>query len=156
MTKLSDKAFTLSELMIAAAILAFVLVGLLSVFINCILLNELNRNIALANSAIQAKIEEMKDTGFDCLDTSSCPSCNCPDSTSCYGGCTSCFYDDCTFDLSGFLLGNAKARIEISDESTNLKRIRIVACFKSRNRLIGNDINNCQSSPVELLTLITR
>lgn len=134
MMKLSNRGFTLSELMIAAGILAFVFASLLLVFINCILLNELNRNFTLAYTAVQDKMEEIKNTDFDNLDT----------------------LNGTDFDLSGFSSGNGQGKIEISDESSNLKRIRIIVCFKSRNRLIGDDINNCQSSPVELETLIVK
>ena len=127
-------AFTLSELLLAAAILVFVLAGLLALFANCLISNETNRNFTLAYSAIQAKMEEIKDTSFDNLDA----------------------YNGTSFDLDGFLSGNGKGKIGVSNEATDLKRIRIVACFKVRNRLIGNDINNCQSSPAELVTLIAR
>lgn len=120
--------------MITAGILAFVFASLLLVFINCILLNELNRNFTLAYTAVQDKMEEIKNTDFTGLDA----------------------LNGTSFDLSGFLLGTAKGKIEITNESSNLKRIRIVACFKSRNRLIGDDINNCQFSPVELITLLAK
>lgn len=134
MMKSSNKGFTLIELLLSAAILAFALTGLLLLFINCIILNETNRNLTLAYNAVQAKTEEIKNKRFDSLDA----------------------LNGTSFDLTGFPSGNAKGRIEISNEATNLKKIRIVACFMSRNRLIGNDINNCQSSPVELVTLIAR
>lgn len=126
--------FTLSELLLAAAILVFVLAGLLALFANCLILNETNRNFTLAYSAIQAKMEEIKDTSFDNLDA----------------------YNGTSFDLDGFPSGNGKGKIGVSNESTDLKRITISACFMSRNRLIGDDINNCQSSPAELVTLIAR
>lgn len=132
--RLSDKGFTLPELLLAAAILVFMLAGLLLLFINCIILNETNRNFTLAYSAIQTKMEEIKNTAFANLDT----------------------FDGITFDLNGFSSGSAKGKIEINAESANLKRIRITACFMVRNRLIGDSINDCQSSPVELITLITK
>lgn len=128
--------FTLAELMIAAGILAFVLAGLLVVFINCILLNELNRNLSLAYNAVQAEMEQIKDRGitsFDSLDS----------------------LNGTTFELSGFSANDAEGRIEVSG-SGDLRQVRIVACFMSRNRLIGDDLNNCQASPVELVTLMAR
>lgn len=118
--------------MIAAGILAIVFAGLLAVFVNCILLNELNRNLTLAYNDIQAEMEQVKNTAFGSLDT----------------------LNGTTFDLSGFVQGTARGRIVVSDETTGLKRIRITACFMSRNRLIGNNINSCTTSPVELVTLI--
>ena len=132
--KLSDRGFTLSELLLAAAILVFALTGLLLFFVNSIILNETNRNFTLAYSAIEAKMEEIKNTNFDNLDA----------------------LNGTDFDLDGFSTSNGQGRIEVSDEATDLKRIKIVACFKSRNRLIGDDIDNCQSSPAELVTFIIR
>ena len=79
-------------------------------------------------------MEEIKDTIFDNLDA----------------------YNGTSFDLDGFPSGNGKGKIGVSNESADLKRITISACFMSRNRLIGDDINNCQSSPAELVTLIAR
>ncbi len=61
--KLSNKGFTLSELLLAAAILAFVLSGLLLLFINCIILNEANRNLSVATSHAQYIMEEIKNAG---------------------------------------------------------------------------------------------
>lgn len=133
--KVSFKGLALSELMIAAAILAFVLAGLLLVFINCVLLNDLNRNFILAYSAVQTKMEELKDESFDDLDS----------------------HDAETFVLTGFTAATGKGRIKVEDEgASNLKRVTIAGCFMNRNRLIGDNIDNCQSSPVELITLIAR
>ena len=130
------KGFTLSELLLAAAILAFALSGLLLLFINAIFLNTASRDIALAYSAIQTRMEEIKDASygdFNNLDA----------------------LNDTSFDLEGFAAGDGKGRIEVTNEgSTRLKRIRIRACFMSHNRLIGDDIDDCQSSPVQLVTLI--
>jgi type II secretory pathway pseudopilin PulG len=62
--KLSVKAFTLVELLLAAAILALVISGLLLVFLNCIFLNEANRNSTTAISHAQFAMEEIKNTNF--------------------------------------------------------------------------------------------
>lgn len=121
---------TLVELMITALILAFVLTGMLLLFMNCMILNESNRNFTIAYSAVQTKMEELKNSGFDNLGS----------------------YNGTSFDLDGFPVDNGKARIEITDESAVFKRVRITACFMNRNRLIGDDINNCLVSPVELVT----
>lgn len=57
--------FTLSELLLAAAILAFVLTGLLLLFINCSLLNEANRNLTIATSYAQELMEVIESKRFD-------------------------------------------------------------------------------------------
>lgn len=56
--------FTLSELLVASGIMAFVLVGLLHLFITCIFLNESNRNLSIATVHGQHILEEMKNTNF--------------------------------------------------------------------------------------------
>lgn len=137
----SLNGFTLAELLLAAAILAFVLTAILMLFISCIILNEISRCNTLAYNAIQAKMEEIKDTASANLD-----SFNSLD-----------LLNGTSFELTGFSSGNGKGRIEVTNEgSINFKRITIRACFMSRRRLIGDDIDNCQSSPVELTTLIVR
>ena len=66
--KLSKKkslaGFTLSELLLATAILVIALSGLLLLFANCILLNESNRHLAVATSHAQFAMEEIKSTSF--------------------------------------------------------------------------------------------
>lgn len=57
----SFAAFTLSELLLAAAILVFVLSGLLALFLNCLILNEANRNLTMATSHAQYIMEKIKD-----------------------------------------------------------------------------------------------
>lgn len=129
--------FTLSELMIAALILSFTLVGILLLFINCLFLNQSSRNSSFAYSALQVKMEELSviinPADYDDLDS----------------------FNGVNFDLNGFSADRGKGRITVSDES-GLKRVSIKACYMNRNKLIGDDINNCQSTPVELITLIAQ
>lgn len=63
------KGFTLVELLLATAILALVLTGILALFINCVFLNEANRNLAIATSHAQYIMEEIRDTDFDSIDS---------------------------------------------------------------------------------------
>jgi prepilin-type N-terminal cleavage/methylation domain-containing protein len=170
--KLSDRGFTLVELLLAFAILTFCLCGLLLSYIQMFILTDLSRSLILATNAVQARTEEIKNTNFDCLDTSSCSSCNCPTSTSCPGGCTNCFRNTCIFNIAGFATADAKGVVYITSDTgyVDLKRVRIEVSFKSRNRVIGGDkdldgiadsgedVNskNELNSPVELVTLIAR
>lgn len=65
MIRLSDKkGFTLAELLLAAAILAFVFSGVLLVFINCVFLNEASRNLTVAVSHAEFALEEIKSRDF--------------------------------------------------------------------------------------------
>ena len=65
MRRKSLAGFTLSELLLATAILVIALSGLLALFINCIFLNESNRNLALATSHAQYILEEIRGTAFN-------------------------------------------------------------------------------------------
>lgn len=58
------KAFTLSELLFAAFILAFSLSTIILSFITCFVLNEANRNLTRATAHAQYVLEEIKNTAF--------------------------------------------------------------------------------------------
>ena len=58
------KGVTLAELLLAVAIMAFILIALLLVFINCIILNESNRNLTVATSHAQFVMEQIKDSSL--------------------------------------------------------------------------------------------
>lgn len=60
----SNSAFTLVELLLASAILAFALSGLLALFTNCIVLNETSKNSFIALHHAELVIEEIKNTDF--------------------------------------------------------------------------------------------
>jgi type II secretory pathway pseudopilin PulG len=141
------KAFTLAELLLAAAILGFSLSALLLLFVNCIILNKTSRNITLAYNSMQAKMEEIRNLGYRCLNPGTCPA-----------GCAACVYDADTFTLTGFASGEGSARIEISDQATNLKLVRIKACFKTGyNRWSDScNINNSATWVTKLSTFITK
>ena len=147
--------FTLIELMLAVSILAICLCGILLTYINMYMMSDLSRDFTLVNSAIQAKMEEAKKTSYDNLSA----------------------LNGATFDINGFISGNAKARIEVSDVTIRaapaeiLKKVKITSCFfKSRLRVVGEDLN-CNGAldsgedqngngnldrPVELITLMAR
>ncbi len=147
--KLLNKGFTLIEVIFTVGILAFCLCGLLVTYINMFILGDLSRSFSLASNAILDKVEEIKNCAFDNL-----PS-----------------YNGARFDLDGFSSTDSKGIIEVSDTTySDLKRVRIVACFRSRNRLIGEDVNlngeldagedangnGRLDSPVEVVTLIAK
>jgi hypothetical protein len=64
MNIMHSKAVTLTELLLAAAILAFVICGLILLFVNCSFLNEANRNLTVAMSHAQYIMEEIRNTTF--------------------------------------------------------------------------------------------
>lgn len=143
------KGFTLVEVLIGVGILAFCLCGILVSYINMFILSDLARDITLATTAVQDQMENIKKMSFDSLSV----------------------LNSTTFAIAGFSAGNARGRIEVTDSSyTDLKRVRIIACFKSRQRVIGEDTNlngaldggedangnGRLDSSVEVVTLISR
>ena len=58
------KGFTLPELLLAAAILGFVLVSLLFLFTSCLFLNESSRDLTFAVSHAEYVMEDIKNTSF--------------------------------------------------------------------------------------------
>lgn len=141
--------FSLAELLLAVSILAFGLCGILVTYISMHILSDLSRDSTAVNSALQAKAEEIKRTSFSALSA----------------------LNSTTFDISGFSSNDAKGLVEVSDTAySDLKRVRVIVCFKSRARVIGEDENLNGSlnsgedansngrldSPAELIALIAR
>lgn len=145
----SARGFSLVELLFTFSILAFTLCGILLTYIQMFLLSDLARDTTYATNAVQAKMEEIKNTAFDSIS----------------------LYNDTAFDIPGFAAEDAKGRVEVySTAYADLYRVRVMASFKSRKRLIGEDANlngefntgedangNDRLDPaVELVTLISR
>ena len=67
--KIANKAFTLTELLLAFAILAFALTGILALFTSGMFLNEANQNLSLAASHAQYVLEDIRNTSFSSIKT---------------------------------------------------------------------------------------
>jgi len=144
------RGFTLVEILVTAAILAFSLCGLLASYTNMFLLADLVQGFTLTTNTIQAKMEEIKKTNFDSLLS----------------------LNKATFDLGGFASSDGKGVIEVTNTAySDLRRVRIIACFRIHGRIIGEDknldgnlsqgedtliSNGRLDSPLELITLIAR
>lgn len=147
--------FTLVEVLVVVAILAFCLCGLLATYINMFFLTDLTRDLTLATNAVRARMEEIKRISFASLGNS-------------------------TFNLTDYgfpsnqSIGMVQVQGNYSNYTDQLSRVRVIACFESRGRVIGEDANlngvldinatpsedvNSNSrmdSPVELVTLIAK
>lgn len=146
----SARGFTLIEIFITAVILVVALCGFLASYFNMLILTDIARGFTLTTNAIQAKMEEIKEANFDNL----------------------LALNGTTFDIAGFTSSDAKGVIEVTNTSyPDLMRVRLVASFKCRKRVIGEDkdlngiltpqedtmiANNRLDSPAELVTLIAR
>ncbi|MCM8791574.1 MAG: hypothetical protein NC826_00240 [Candidatus Omnitrophica bacterium] len=127
------KGLTFIEIMFAVSIILIVLCGILATYVQMFFTTDLIRDFSRVTFAVEAKMEEIKNLNFTQLNS----------------------LNNQRFAIEGFSSLDAQGLITVNDTSyADLKKVRIVACFKSRNRLIGNGINNCTTSPVELITLI--
>ena len=70
MVRVNNKGLTLSELLLAAAILAFVICGLIALYVHCSLLNSANRNLTVAITHAQYVMEELRNADFSGLESS--------------------------------------------------------------------------------------
>lgn len=147
--RLSDRGFTLIEVMIAAAILAIVICGILATYISCFELISTSRNFTFAVNAAQRKIEEIRDYNFSQIY---------PD------------YNNQSFTVGEMSAGDSLGIVYVDDASPDLLEVTISVCWRQRqNRIIGEDLNldgvlgpgedangnNMIDSPVQLVTLIT-
>ena len=142
--------FSYIELLFSSFLLIIILIGLLYTYIACFELNEFSRNLTLANNALQAQLETIRETPFNSLSA----------------------LDGTTFSLNGFPVGGAIGLVDVYDSAySDLKYIRLVACWKQKtSRVIGEDSNldgvlqvsedldsdNVLDSPAEIITLISR
>lgn len=63
------KSLTLAEVLVAILFLVVVLSGLLMLFVNCMLLNEANRNLTVAVSHAHYIMEEIRGEDFSLVET---------------------------------------------------------------------------------------
>lgn len=143
-----SKGLTLIEVMVTFAILAFVLSGLLALYLNIFLLGDISRQTILASNAAEAEMEVLKNTN-NLLVLNGTP-----------------------FNIQGFPAGDAIGAINVSNTAySDLLRVRVVVSFRQRGqRIVGEDRNlngildagedsngNGQiDSPIEVITLISR
>lgn len=141
--------FTLAEVLLAAAILALSLCGILLAYVRMFVLSDLCRDFTKVTNGLQTKMEEIKRTSFDNL----------------------LALNGARFELNGFAASDAEGVVEVTNTAySDLKRVRIIASFKSRNKVIGEDVNlngvlntgedsnnnGRLDSPAELISLIAR
>lgn len=145
----NKNGFTLIETMLSGFLLAFVLSGMLLLYVNFMTLGDLIRQITLASNAAQAQLESLKNMDFNNVVT-----------------------DTDGFSVAGFPAGTARGAVEVvATEYADLKEVRITVSFVSKGgRIIGEDTNldgQWQSSedtngngfldsPVEIITFVSR
>jgi len=145
--RLRRKGFVLAEVLLGAAILAFVLCGILATYINCFDLITTSRNSTAAVNSAQSIIEEIRDYSF-----------------------TSIFndYNNQTFTVSE--IPASRGIIYVDNTNPDLLTVTISVSWQQHgNRIIGEDLdldgvidagedinaNNMLDSPVQIITLVT-
>ena len=156
MMKLSDRAFTLIELVFTFAIVVTCILGILLTYISMFILLDLSRDLTLANNAVQAVMEDIKKKDFSELSAGT---------------------KILTLtELADYRFPSSSSAVQVIEDGylgytspAQLKKARIIACFRSRGRVIGEDTNlngvldvgedinenGRMDSPVEVITLIT-
>jgi prepilin-type N-terminal cleavage/methylation domain-containing protein len=128
-SKSNASGLTLVEVLVASAIMAFCLAGLLLTYINLLTLTDVTQAFTLANNGAQQKMEQIKHMAFDSVDA----------------------MNGTQFNVDGFAGADGTGYIEVANTNyTYLKKVRVLVSFRVRNRPIGNTT----ASPVEVVTYI--
>ncbi|HOU36445.1 MAG TPA: prepilin-type N-terminal cleavage/methylation domain-containing protein [Candidatus Omnitrophota bacterium] len=119
--KKNQSGLTLIEVLAATGIMAACISGLLLTYINLFTITDLMRDFTLAANAASQKAEELKRLSYDSI----------------------LAYNNTTFPVAGFPNpADAIGRIEVSNATiAHLRRIRVVVSFRTRGRVIGEDLN---------------
>jgi type II secretory pathway pseudopilin PulG len=142
--KIKSRAFTLIELLLGFSILAFALCGILLTYLNMFLMSDLARDFTLANNAAQRKMEDLRAGAFDSI-------VSFQESFDANG----VFQSEAGYDANS-KKGMVTALVDSATGFSDLKKVRMLVCFKSRQRLIGDSFTDCSASPAELLTFVSR
>ncbi len=121
----ASEGFTLVEVLLAATILAVALCGFLLTYLHMFTFTDLIRDADLAESALRAKAEEIKNMNFDNLLLA-----NGPFNLTDYG-----------FPSYAQSRGSVQITPNFAGYTGALTKVRITATYLSRNRTIGEDVN---------------
>ncbi|HTZ11631.1 MAG TPA: hypothetical protein VMD04_04575 [Candidatus Margulisiibacteriota bacterium] len=142
----SKKSFTLMEMLLAVAILAYILCGMLAMYISCFDLISTSRNMSIATNAAEGLMEQIRSYNFTQIASD---------------------YDQLTFTVNGLPAQNMGV-VYVNDTNPELLQVTISVCWRQKGRIIGEDTNlngvlngaedvngnNIIDSPVELVSLI--
>lgn len=144
----TKKGFTLIEVMLGAALLAGLLVGLVSLYVYGFDLQETSKNTNIALNAARAKLEEIR--SYATQDS--------------YANFTQVVntYNNKTYNIAG-LDGIMKTEAAYVGSGSELIDVNATACWRQRaGRIIGNatingtgNFTDCTASPVGLSTAIS-
>ena len=111
---MNKKGFSLVELIVSILILSVVMLFVGIAYVSSLNLIDSNRNLSLAYAALRQKAEELRTGDFDDVTAQ-------------------------TFYPENFAAGRAKGVVSVTDIDPRLKDVRIVICWRTKNRVIGED-----------------
>ena len=118
--RLRKSGLTLVEVLVAAAIMAFCLASLLLTYMSLFTLTDLSRDFTLATNAMQAKMEEIRQSNFSNLSS----------------------LNNTNFTVPGFSANSSSGIVEVFNTSyPDMMEVRLVVSFRCKNRTIGEDAN---------------
>jgi prepilin-type N-terminal cleavage/methylation domain-containing protein len=142
--KKSKSGLTLVEVLVATAIMAFCLSGMLLTYINMLTLTDVTRGFTLATNAGQHIMEVVKSNTYDNITNTTM------NSTALDGILTN----------SEFTPANAWARIEVNTVAVNLKKVMVMIFFRIRHRAMWQDTDHdllpdlSENSSVEIVNYV--
>ncbi len=119
MKRLNKLGFSLVEVILATAILASALVGILGTYVTCLVLMTTSQNVNAATNAAQGIIEEIRSTPFTQVVDD---------------------YNGMVFTVNDIPFS---ARVVYVDDSVNAEFLDVTVsiCWRQGNRIIGEDTN---------------
>ena len=114
----TKKGFVLPEMMLAAAIAAFAICGLLLMYVVAMDLIRTSKNASIVTSAAQGLIEEIRNTPFPEIATN---------------------YNLLKFSVNGVPASSGVVYVDDTDQEFLL--VTISVCWRQGNRIVGEDIN---------------
>ncbi|MFA5275740.1 MAG: prepilin-type N-terminal cleavage/methylation domain-containing protein [Candidatus Omnitrophota bacterium] len=141
--RVSKKGFTMMEVMLAVAIAALTLCGILLTYATCFNLIKTSKNVSIAASAARGLMDEIRNTPFHSIRD----------------------YNNITFDVDN--MPQNKGVVYVDETNPELLKVTISVSWKQGNKVIGEDTNfnglvdagestdAILDSPVELVTLIS-
>lgn len=145
-TRNRQSAFTLLEILLAAAILTFAICAILAAYIACIVLAADSKNINISTNAALSMAEEVRSSAFTRIVDD---------------------YNGLNFILND--LPSSRGVVYVDDTNPELLQVTISICWRQDNRIVGEDQdldgvldggedrngNGIIDSPVQVVTQIT-
>jgi prepilin-type N-terminal cleavage/methylation domain-containing protein len=126
MKPIFNRGFTLVEIVVAVAILAFALCSILATYVTCFVLMATSKNINIATNAAMGVMEEIRTAPFTQLDQVGLP-CD-------WVG----HYHGCTFNVAGLPLG--AGIIAVDNTNPDLLNVTVAVTWNQSGRIMSTTL----------------